>query len=591
MLNFQTQASSENNSIASQSTKNKKSENSGGGDFLATLLKSIKSENQSSQNSVNNAQNSTQSAQNPQNAQSSQANISEQSQQANISEQNPSNMERLELDEAAIAKEEVVSSATSELGGSGEQVAIDENLSGESQESLLVADSEPALDDSSFTQILNILEAANKGEIGKFPGLSSSLEKLISIEANINELKNVKSLQDLIKIAEKLDLNLARLSITKDDMTELKAKFPKLSDLGFFKGIEGQLNKAVANAKVPEKTPVSLANLLKEPSLPAREVNTAIAAALAQPKEIKEPKQAQKPKDLKSILNDDVIKNQPKKEPAKTEAVSKTEPLKTEPKAEPKLAVTQPKTEPAKPEKTEPKLSLKPEPTKPEKAEKPEPKIATPLSKEALRDDPNKAFSIQNYLDSISKKAASAIEQSAPNEPSTSAEPQAPTNDHQSSENSIKDMINTIKIQDKIITKEVQVQSVRTFASEMVEKISEFKPPVTRINMQLHPAELGEVNVTMIARANNLHVNITSTNSTMALFLQNQAEFKANLVNMGFSGIEMSFSDHKEGGQNQGEQGRKKAAHAAYEDENIAINELENANGQTSLEIVLPRYI
>ena len=119
---------------------------------------------------------------------------------------------------------------------------------------------------------------------------------------------------------------------------------------------------------------------------------------------------------------------------------------------------------------------------------------------------------------------------------------------------------------------------------EMVEKISVFKPPVTRINMQLHPAELGEVNVTMIARANNLHVNITSTNTTMALFLQNQAEFKANLVNMGFSGIEMSFSDHKEGGGGFGEQARKKAmAKEAYEE--------ELGEGETNLEIILPRYI
>ena len=208
---------------------------------------------------------------------------------------------------------------------------------------------------------------------------------------------------------------------------------------------------------------------------------------------------------------------------------------------------------------------------------------------------------MQNYLNMISKKAASAIEETSIQNinPQDSKDPSSPESQIQEfgndiknnlSQENMKDMINAIKMQDRIISKDIQINSVRTFAAEMVERISEFKPPVTRINMQLHPAELGEVNVTMIARANNLHVNITSTNNTMALFLQNQAEFKANLVNMGFSGIEMSFNDSKEGSQNANQQNGKRAR-AAYEEDENNLNEIEGTNGESTLEIVLPRYI
>ena len=212
--------------------------------------------------------------------------------------------------------------------------------------------------------------------------------------------------------------------------------------------------------------------------------------------------------------------------------------------------------------------------------------------------DELKAFDIQNYLNSISKKAAS--ETTSPSTAGTLAniqsEPSGESHpsfgdaiENRLSDNNFKDMITALKMQDKIISRDIQQNSVRSFAAQMVEKISEFKPPVTRVNLQLHPAELGEVNITMIARANNLHVNVTSANATMALFLQNQAEFKANLVNMGFSDIQMSFSDHKEGSNTQQNANKAKKSYESDED-GVMINEFEGS-GESTLEIVLPRYI
>ena len=208
--------------------------------------------------------------------------------------------------------------------------------------------------------------------------------------------------------------------------------------------------------------------------------------------------------------------------------------------------------------------------------------------------DELKVFDIQNYLNSISKKAASETTATsgslADMQPSGESHPSfGDAIENRLSDNNFKDMITALKMQDKIISRNIQQNSVRTFAAQMVEKISEFKPPVTRVNLQLHPAELGEVNITMIARANNLHVNVTSANATMALFLQNQAEFKANLVNMGFSDIQMSFSDHKEGSNAQHNSSKAKKSYESDED-GIMINEFEGS-GESTLEIVLPRYI
>jgi hypothetical protein len=69
----------------------------------------------------------------------------------------------------------------------------------------------------------------------------------------------------------------------------------------------------------------------------------------------------------------------------------------------------------------------------------------------------------------------------------------------------------------------------------------------------------------------------------MNIFTQNQAEFKNSLVNMGFTNLEMNFSDQRENKDNQNGKSSNNQANS-FEDE---ILEDEN----TSLEIVVPRYV
>ena len=580
MLNLQTTASSKNEQSAIQSATQKKKEG-GNGDFLGALLASLSKDTSHTSSNVSNENKTPQSTSNTQSTQSTESteNTSQNSPQAEFDKQSSQTINQNSSEAISDTTLEEGKSATlSELSASKGDVST-ENIS-----------EQEAINDEGFMQVLSVLEGIFGGEAPNIAKISSSLEKLISIEENLAQLKDVKDLKDLLKIAEKLKLGLEKLSITSEALGALKSKFPALDKANFFKPIDISLNQAALSAKNAKPAqPVVLASLL------GKTAPKSITQVLkeAELEATKTPKTAPKESGLKGLLNGDDIKTKAPKQSA-NEIVEKVQN-----KVEQKSAATDLKDFLKISEKNtkEPKIAAMLNESK--KEQKIEPKIApSPLPsapKVAKSEvDELKAFDIQNYLNSISKKAAS--ETTAPSGSPADMQPSGESHpsfgdaiENRLSDNNFKDMITALKMQDKIISRDIQQNSVRSFAAQMVEKISEFKPPVTRVNLQLHPAELGEVNITMIARANNLHVNVTSANATMALFLQNQAEFKANLVNMGFSDIQMSFSDHKEGSNTQQNANKAKKSYESDED-GVMINEFEGS-GESTLEIVLPRYI
>lgn len=575
MLNLQTTASSKNEQSAIQSATQKKKEG-GNGDFLGALLASLGKDTSHTSSNVSNENKTPQS--NSQNTQSTQ-NSSQNSPQAEFDEQSSQTINQNSSKEAISqnSSEEAISDAALEAE-EGKSASLSELSASKGDASTENISEQEAINDEGFMQVLSVLEGIFGGEAPNIAKISSSLEKLISIEENLAQLKDVKDLKDLLKIAEKLKLGLEKLSITSEALGALKSKFPALDKANFFKPIDVSLNQAAISAKNAKPAqPVLLASLL------GKTAPKSITQVLkeAELEATKTPKTAPKESGLKGLLNGDDIKTKAPKQSA-NEIVEKVQN-----KVEQKSAATEKDLLNISEKSTkEPKIAPSPLPSAPK------------VAKSEV--DELKAFDIQNYLNSISKKAASAIEITAPSGANTLADMQSePSNEsrpsfgdaieNRLSDNNFKDMITALKMQDKIISRDIQQNSVRTFAAQMVEKISEFKPPVTRVNLQLHPAELGEVNITMIARANNLHVNVTSANATMALFLQNQAEFKANLVNMGFSDIQMSFSDHKEGSNAQHNSSKAKKSYESDED-GVMINEFEGS-GESTLEIVLPRYI
>ncbi|ELP0533806.1 flagellar hook-length control protein FliK [Campylobacter upsaliensis] len=124
-------------------------------------------------------------------------------------------------------------------------------------------------------------------------------------------------------------------------------------------------------------------------------------------------------------------------------------------------------------------------------------------------------------------------------------------------------------------------ETLQYFSKDLKEAMEQYKAPITKLSITLNPSNLGEVEVTLVQRGANLHINFNSNHNAMNLFLQHQAEFKNSLVNMGFTGLEMNFSD-----QGKKEQQQEKKSKSHYYEENFE----EESGHKINLELVLAKY-
>jgi hypothetical protein len=129
-------------------------------------------------------------------------------------------------------------------------------------------------------------------------------------------------------------------------------------------------------------------------------------------------------------------------------------------------------------------------------------------------------------------------------------------------------------------TQEVK-HTLNSFAQDFKEQVESYKPPLMKVKMQLNPKGLGDVDVTMVNRGNNLHITVNSNPNTIAIFSQNQTEFKNSLVSMGFSELNMSFNEN---GKNQSDNQRQK-------NKNNFNQTQEEESNHDSFEITTPIYI
>ncbi|EMK6256342.1 flagellar hook-length control protein FliK [Campylobacter coli] len=127
-------------------------------------------------------------------------------------------------------------------------------------------------------------------------------------------------------------------------------------------------------------------------------------------------------------------------------------------------------------------------------------------------------------------------------------------------------------------------ETLQHFSQDLKAAMEQYKAPITKLSITLNPHNLGEVEVTLVQRGNNLHINFNSNTNAMNLFIQNQAEFKNSLVNMGFTGLEMNFSDQGKREQNQNQS--KNRSGYGFKDALDGKNESEKVN----LELVLAKY-
>ncbi len=130
--------------------------------------------------------------------------------------------------------------------------------------------------------------------------------------------------------------------------------------------------------------------------------------------------------------------------------------------------------------------------------------------------------------------------------------------------------------------KNIPIQkTINDFAQKFKEAMESYKPPITKVQISLNPKNLGEVEVTLIHRGDNLHVSLNSQNTqAMNIFHQNQSEFKNALTNLGFTSIDMSFSN-----QDQNKNQHQNQKEIKKEDKKEEIEK------SAPITFIVPRYI
>lgn len=130
--------------------------------------------------------------------------------------------------------------------------------------------------------------------------------------------------------------------------------------------------------------------------------------------------------------------------------------------------------------------------------------------------------------------------------------------------------------------------NILSFANQIRESIQNYKPPFTRLSLELNPKELGKVELTITQKGKDLQISITSNAQAITLFAQNQQDLRQSLQNIGFEQVDMNFSQNggnRDSEDSQGKQRRNKNGLQSYEQ----ISHLGEESFDT-LEIRLPKY-
>ncbi|WP_459087430.1 flagellar hook-length control protein FliK [Helicobacter pylori] len=130
-------------------------------------------------------------------------------------------------------------------------------------------------------------------------------------------------------------------------------------------------------------------------------------------------------------------------------------------------------------------------------------------------------------------------------------------------------------------------ETIKHFTQQLKQEIQEYKPPMSRISMDLFPKELGKVEVSIQKVGKNLKVSVISHNNSLQTFLDNQQDLKNSLNALGFEGVDLSFSQDsskeqpKESFKEQELTPLKENALKSYQENT------DNENKETSMQITL----
>lgn len=147
----------------------------------------------------------------------------------------------------------------------------------------------------------------------------------------------------------------------------------------------------------------------------------------------------------------------------------------------------------------------------------------------------------------------------------------------------------TLKADDLEVKVKEAKQMTKYLSQDVKQAIDDYKAPFSRVKIQLNPKNLGDVDLTIVQRGKNLHVNITSNNTAINTLAMNVNDLKVQLQNNGINNATLNFSNSSEQGfgSQQNQQQNKQNAKQEYM---YFDNEEQNEEVLSSLEIVLPNY-
>ncbi|WP_187864391.1 flagellar hook-length control protein FliK [Helicobacter pylori] len=291
--------------------------------------------------------------------------------------------------------------------------------------------------------------------------------------------KEPKTLKDIQTLSQKHDLNASNIQAA----TTPENKNPlSASDQIALKATQASINHTLAKNDAK---------------------NTANLSSVLQSLEKKEPHN----KERANPQNNEK-KTPPLKEALQMNAIKRDKTL-SKKKSEKTPTKTQAKNQPTAPSATPenaPKLALKTPPLMPLIGANPPPNdnAPTPLEKE------EKTKEVSDNKEKAKETNSSA--QSAQNTPNSDNKSIAPK------------------------------ETIKHFTQQLKQEIQEYKPPMSKISMDLFPKELGKVEVTIQKVGKNLKVSVISHNNSLQTFLDNQQDLKNSLNALGFEGVDLSFS-------------------------------------------------
>ncbi|TDJ86132.1 flagellar hook-length control protein FliK [Campylobacter volucris] len=476
-------------------------------------------------------------------------------------------------------------------------------------------------ENANFIQILSLLEVlqSNSKDI-KLNKLVKDNFALLSVEKNIHKLKSIKNINELLNIAKDLGLNIKNIKF--EQIKDLKEAFPNLDKKGFF-DIPKQNNTNVFQDLINQK----ISNYLKEEPVKKTTFNktkendstSLLSSALKNIDLSKKTKELDKKDDIKKLdlkehIDEKIQLNNEKEikdkkiidnplETTKTKTTSKLNDVEIINLAQnSNKDLTQDKkkidkkinTEELKITNNEESFSKKInsvlENSKELKTESANTKNQTSQVQQAQQIQQENKINLENLLSSQDKTLKTQRnEQNSTMFSDIFKNTQEHTkNDEQTPQENLNSFVKDMNRVSNNFIKNQNIPMKETFndfAQEFKEKVESYKAPITRFSITLNPHNLGEVEVTLVQRGSNLNISFNSNQNTLNLFIQHQAEFKNALVNMGFTNLEMNFSD--QGRKEQNQQQKHKQNNNHKEDK---VNFEKEIQEKPSLEMVLAKY-